>query len=133
MVLRTKNFNILRFHWRIGLLGDGGGGSRKTKPIQRGNCLKGERLGQFPNSRGEGGLGKKEGGRGLRWGGVWCSKAYYGCVLGGVKMKAFFCLNDFIQINWILSSLKSMFPSYRNHLFDLRDKLIDLMKLTIGC
>ena len=57
MVLRMKNFNILGVHWKIQLLGGGGGGSGKTNI--EGRLPKKEGLGQFADLRG--GLGKKEG------------------------------------------------------------------------
>ena len=56
MVLRMKNFNIFKVHWKIRLLG--GGGSQKT--IYRGDCLKRGCLGHFVDLMG--GLGKTEGG-----------------------------------------------------------------------
>ena len=62
MVLRMKNFNILGVHWKIQLLG-GGGGSQKNN-IYGGLPKKGE-LGQFANLRGpwqERGSGVLEGG-----------------------------------------------------------------------
>ena len=43
--------------------------------------------------------------------------------LGAGKVKPFFCLNIFIQENWIISHFKLVFFSYGNNLFDLHDKL----------
>ena len=53
MRLRMKNFNIMGVHWKVWLLG-GGGGHRKL--IYRGNCLKRMGvggLGQFADLRGK--------------------------------------------------------------------------------
>ena len=70
MVLRMKNFNIFKVHWKIRLLG--GGGSQKT--IYRGDCVKRGCLGHFVDLMG--GLGKKEGG-GVFEGGGWYPNAHY--------------------------------------------------------
>ena len=62
MVIRMKNFNILRVHWKIRLLEEGWG-SRKTN-IEGAISKKGGGLGQLVDLRGGGGrwgLGKKEG------------------------------------------------------------------------
>ena len=63
MVIRMKNFNILRVHWKIRLLEEGWG-SRKTN-IEGAISKKVGGLGQLVDLRGGGGgwggLGKKEG------------------------------------------------------------------------
>ena len=73
MGLSMKNFNILGVHWKIQLLGWGGGGGFTKKQYRDGGLPKKGGLGQFADLGVGWGLDKKEGGVFfcffLEWGG----------------------------------------------------------------
>ena len=102
MVLRMKNFNILRVHWKMRLLGVGG--SRKTNI--EGGLPKKEGLGQFVDFREGGGLGKKEGG--CFWRG-WYPNAHYGYLISIARLK--WCYEYYDDVEQDLSPARRLSKS----------------------